>query len=84
MENDLGHGQNPDGENVTDLDRILAAMEWDREEREEFKRQMQQHNPATGLLEKFKNLFPTEFEGTTNPMEAENWLKSVERVLTAM
>ncbi|XP_058189203.1 uncharacterized protein LOC131306791 [Rhododendron vialii] len=41
-------------------------------------------NQNVGLLEKFKKLYPTEFEGTFKPQEAEDWLKTVERVLTAM
>ncbi|XP_058189263.1 uncharacterized protein LOC131306852 [Rhododendron vialii] len=35
-------------------------------------------------LLKFKKLYPTEFEGTFKPQEVEDWLKMVERVLTAM
>ncbi|KAH7855338.1 hypothetical protein Vadar_023846 [Vaccinium darrowii] len=39
---------------------------------------------GTGLLERFKKLFPAEFDGSINPVDAENWLKGVERVLVAM
>ena len=34
----------------------------------------------TVLLEKFKRLHPTEFEGTIDPSAADAWLKGVERV----
>ncbi|KAH7849787.1 hypothetical protein Vadar_022939 [Vaccinium darrowii] len=39
---------------------------------------------CTRLLERFKKLFTTEVEGSVNPVDAENWLKGVERVLVAM
>ncbi|XP_058195949.1 uncharacterized protein LOC131312301 [Rhododendron vialii] len=39
---------------------------------------------GTGLLERFKKLFTVEFEGAIDPSDAEEWLKSVERVLKAM
>ncbi|XP_058189189.1 uncharacterized protein LOC131306779 [Rhododendron vialii] len=52
----------------------------------------EQANPATraapagnvGLLEKFKKLYPTEFKGTFKPQEVEDWLKTIERVLTTL
>ncbi|KAH7833281.1 hypothetical protein Vadar_004746 [Vaccinium darrowii] len=39
---------------------------------------------STRLLERFKKLFTSEYEGTVSPTVAEEWLKAVERVLEAM
>ena len=39
---------------------------------------------GTSLLERYKKIFPEEFEGTVRPIEAEEWLRAVERVLEAM
>ncbi|KAF7154655.1 hypothetical protein RHSIM_Rhsim01G0169900 [Rhododendron simsii] len=43
-----------------------------------------QLNQNVGLLEKFKKLYPPEFKCAFKPQEAKDWLKTVERVLTAM
>ena len=37
-------------------------------------------NGSTTLLEKYKRLYPTEFEGTVDPSMADAWLKGAERV----
>lgn len=70
------------------MDRILAAMAHYTERQAEYMQWQTQHVAAavarTWLLERFKKLFPTEFEGTINPEDAENWLKAVERVLEAI
>ncbi|KAG5564198.1 hypothetical protein RHGRI_000407 [Rhododendron griersonianum] len=39
---------------------------------------------GTGLLERFRKLFTTEFGGSVIPSEAKEWLKSVVRVFDAM
>ncbi|KAG5562362.1 hypothetical protein RHGRI_005185 [Rhododendron griersonianum] len=62
-----------------DIDSLLAALEQYAE------RQVAPPvNQNVGLLEKFKKLYPMEFEGTFKPKEAGDWLKTVERVLTTM
>ncbi|KAH7856456.1 hypothetical protein Vadar_001580 [Vaccinium darrowii] len=76
------------GQGIRAIERILAAMARQSEQHTAFMLWQNQQATAagsgTGLLEKFKKLFPTEFEGTINPEDAENWLKTVERVLMAM
>ncbi|XP_058185904.1 uncharacterized protein LOC131303129 [Rhododendron vialii] len=66
-----------------DIDRLLAALA-QYAERQVAPPVNPPVNQNVGLLEKFKKLYPTEFEGTFKPQEAEDWLKTVERVLTAM
>ena len=40
-------------------------------------------NP-TSALEKFRKLDPPTFKGTKDPIEADNWLKELERLFRAM
>nr|POE75026.1 hypothetical protein CFP56_15814 [Quercus suber] len=40
-------------------------------------------NP-TSALEKFRKLDPPAFKGTKDPIEANNWLKEIERLFRAM
>ncbi|KAH7836858.1 hypothetical protein Vadar_006574 [Vaccinium darrowii] len=72
----------------SDTERVLATMARFSEHQAAFMQwQTQQASAAvsgTGLLERFKKLFPAEFEGSINPVDAENWLKGVERVFVAM
>ena len=39
---------------------------------------------STSALEKFKKLDPSAFKGTKDPIEADNWLKEIERLFKAM
>ncbi|KAG5549120.1 hypothetical protein RHGRI_014480 [Rhododendron griersonianum] len=54
---------------VRDTERILTAIE---------------RGTGTGLLERFRKLFTTEFGGSVIPGEAKEWWKSVVRVFDAM
>lgn len=54
-----------------DIERLLAAITQYAE-----RQAATPVNQNVGLLEKFKKLYPTEFEGTFKPQEAEDWLKS--------
>ncbi|KAH7839970.1 hypothetical protein Vadar_010766 [Vaccinium darrowii] len=71
-----------------DIDKVLASMAQQSEQQVEFMLSQTQQAIAAvsgiGLLEKFKNLFTTRFEGSVNPIDAENLLRGVERVLVAM
>ncbi|KAH7865392.1 hypothetical protein Vadar_005987 [Vaccinium darrowii] len=88
MESGNGGQHEGEGSGTRDIDRVLAAMARQSEQQAAFMLWQNQQVIAaasgTGLLERFKKLFTAEFEGTVDPADAENWLKSVERVLVAM
>ncbi|KAF7128193.1 hypothetical protein RHSIM_Rhsim11G0061300 [Rhododendron simsii] len=73
---------------VGDADKLLAAVALLAEQQAALmQRQTTEamtRGTGTGLLERFKKLFTVEFEGAIDPSDAEEWLKSVERVLKAM
>ncbi|KAH7846338.1 hypothetical protein Vadar_012677 [Vaccinium darrowii] len=92
MSMESGNGDQHEGEGsgqgIRAIERILAAMARQSEQHTAFvlwqNQQATTAGSGTGLLEKFKKLFTTEFEGSIHPVDAENWLKGVERVLVAM
>ncbi|KAH7847302.1 hypothetical protein Vadar_024438 [Vaccinium darrowii] len=88
MESGNGGQHEGEGSGTRDIDRVLAAMARQSEQQAAFmlwqNQQVTTAATGTGLLERFKKLFTAEFEGTVDPVDAENWLKSVDRVLVAM
>ncbi|KAF7129703.1 hypothetical protein RHSIM_Rhsim10G0111100 [Rhododendron simsii] len=73
---------------VRDTERILAAMAQYTEQQAALMQlqttQAAERGTGTGLLERFRKLFTTEFGGSVSPGEAKEWLKSVVRVFDAM
>ncbi|KAF7140894.1 hypothetical protein RHSIM_Rhsim06G0111500 [Rhododendron simsii] len=71
-----------------DTERILAAMAQYTEQQAALMQlqtaQATERGTGTGLLERFRKLFTTEFGGSVSPGEAKEWLKSVVRVFDAM
>ena len=63
----------------TEMEQLLAAMARDRElHASYFQWQREQSHgtrAATSMLERFKKLYPVEFEGSTDPAVAEDWMK---------
>ncbi|KAF7150567.1 hypothetical protein RHSIM_Rhsim02G0129900 [Rhododendron simsii] len=73
---------------VGDTERILAAMAQYTEQQAALMQlqtaQAAERGTGTGLLERFRKLFTTEFGGSVSPGEAKEWLKAVVRVFDAM
>ena len=81
----------PESSNLSEaekMERMYVAMAQFAEHESTFmqwqRTQMTSSSMGIQLLERFKKLFPVEFEGITNPEKAENWLNDVTRVLDAM
>ena len=75
----IGNGQ-PNARGTTNLQAIIEAIDGLTNI---VQHQVGATNP-TSAPEKFRKLDPSTFKGTKDPIEADNWLRELERLFRAM